>query len=73
MTIWAGFVDALEALLFILTQAFGGNLAWAIVAFSLSVRVALLPLTYRIAREAQSEWRKAARTAARPRETAATI
>ncbi len=54
MTIWAGFVDALEALLFVLTQAFGGNLAWAIVAFSLGVRIALLPLTYRIARQAQA-------------------
>ena len=54
MTIWAGFVDALEALLFVLTQAFGGNLAWAIVAFSLGVRIALLPLTYRIARQTQA-------------------
>ena len=54
MTLWVGFVDALEALLFTLTQAFGGNLAWAIVAFSLSVRIALLPLTYRIARETQA-------------------
>ncbi len=54
MTIWVGFVDALEALLFVLTQAFGGNLAWAIVAFSLGVRIALLPLTYRIARETRA-------------------
>lgn len=54
MTIWVGFVDALEALLFVLTQAFGGNLAWAIVAFSLGVRIALLPLTYRIARQTQA-------------------
>ncbi len=54
MTIWVGFVDALEALLFVLTQVFGGNLAWAIVAFSLGVRIALLPLTYRIARQTQA-------------------
>ena len=54
MTIWVGFVDALEGSLFVLTQAFGGNLAWAIVAFSLGVRIALLPLTYRIARETQA-------------------
>ncbi len=54
MTIWVGFVDALEALLFVLTQAFGGNLAWAIVAFSLGVRIVLLPLTYRIARQTQA-------------------
>ncbi len=54
MTIWVGFVDALEALLFVLTQAFGGSLAWAIVAFSLGVRIALLPLTYRIARQTQT-------------------
>jgi YidC/Oxa1 family membrane protein insertase len=51
MTVWASFVDALEASLLVLTQAFGGNLAWAIVAFSLGVRIALLPLTYRIARQ----------------------
>ena len=54
MTIWVGFVDALETLLFVLTQTFGGNLAWAIVAFSLGVRIALLPLTYRIARQTQA-------------------
>ena len=54
MTIWVGFVDALETLLFVLTQAFGGNLAWAIVAFALGVRIALLPLTYRIARQTQA-------------------
>ncbi len=58
MTIWVGFVDALEALLFVLTQAFGGNLAWAIVAFSLAVRIALLPLTYRIARDARANGTK---------------
>ncbi len=58
MTIWVGFVDALETLLFILTQAFGGNLAWAIVAFSLSVRIALLPLTYRIARDTRANGAK---------------
>ncbi len=54
MTIWVGFVDALEALLFVLTQAFGGNLAWAIIAFSLGVRIAPFPLTYRIARQTQA-------------------
>ncbi len=58
MTIGVGFVDALEALLFTLTQAFGGNLAWAIVAFSLSVRIALLPLTYRIARKTRANHAK---------------
>ena len=58
MTIGVGFVGALEALLFILTQAFGGNLAWAIVAFSLSVRIARFPLTYRIAREAKANGAK---------------
>jgi YidC/Oxa1 family membrane protein insertase len=52
MAIWASFVDGLEASLLVLTQALGGNLAWAIVAFSLGVRLALFPLTYRIARQA---------------------
>ena len=51
MTVWASFVEALEASLLVLTQALGGNLAWAIVVFSFGVRIALLPLTYRIARQ----------------------
>jgi YidC/Oxa1 family membrane protein insertase len=50
MMVWSSFVDAFEASLLVLTQAFGGNLAWAIVVFSFGVRIALLPLTYRIAR-----------------------
>ncbi len=52
MAIWASFVGAFEASLLVLTQALGGNLASAIVVFSLGVRLALLPLTYRIARQA---------------------
>ena len=53
MNLWTAFVDLLEAGFFVLTQAFGGNLAWAIVAFALGVRLALLPLTYWVARRGQ--------------------
>ena len=53
MTVWGTLVDVLEAGFFVLTQAFGGNLAWAIVALALGVRLALLPLTYWVARRSQ--------------------
>lgn len=53
MNVWTAFVDVLEGGFFVLTQAFGGNLAWAIVAFALGVRLALLPLTYWVARRGQ--------------------
>ncbi|MFT3869760.1 MAG: YidC/Oxa1 family membrane protein insertase [Nibricoccus sp.] len=40
----------LTALLSYLVQTFGGNLGWAILALSLGIRVALLPLTLRLSR-----------------------
>jgi YidC/Oxa1 family membrane protein insertase len=55
MSVWTAFVDVLEAAFFVLTQAFGGNLAWAIIAFALGVRLALLPLTYWVARRGQAQ------------------
>jgi YidC/Oxa1 family membrane protein insertase len=42
--------ESLLALLAYLAHQFGGSLGWAIVALSLSIRVALLPLTLRLAR-----------------------
>ena len=41
------------ALLAYLVQLFGGSLGWAILALSLGIRVALLPLTIRISRRMQ--------------------
>lgn len=40
----------LTAVLSYLVQLFGGNLGWAILALSLGIRVALLPLTLRLSR-----------------------
>src|SRR5262245_32890334 len=40
-------------LLAILTQSFGGSLGWAIITLSLGIRVALLPLTIKLARRAR--------------------
>jgi YidC/Oxa1 family membrane protein insertase len=45
--------SSLVALLTHLAQFFGGSLGWAIVALSLGIRVALLPLTLRLARRAR--------------------
>jgi YidC/Oxa1 family membrane protein insertase len=41
---------SLAALLVYLTQCLGGSLGWAIVALSIGLRVALLPLTLRLSR-----------------------
>lgn len=42
--------DSLLALLAYLAQQFGGSTGWAIVALSVGIRVALLPLTLRLSR-----------------------
>ena len=44
--------DLLAATLTYLVQLFGGSLGYAIVALSLGIRVALLPLTIPLARRA---------------------
>jgi YidC/Oxa1 family membrane protein insertase len=44
--------NTLVSLLTNLAQCFGGSLGWAIVALSLGIRVAILPLTLRISRRA---------------------
>ena len=53
MGLWTAFVDLIQSLLFAATQACGGNLALGILAAGIGLRLALLPVTYRIAREAQ--------------------
>ena len=47
--LWSGFVGIFQVSLFALTQFYGGQLGAAIVSFSLLARVALLPLTVRLA------------------------
>lgn len=54
MGIWATFIELLQAGLFFLTQVSGGSLAVGIIALSLTVRLALFPLTYRLACRARA-------------------
>ena len=45
--------DMIISLLAALAHSFGGSLGWAIITLSLGIRVALLPLTLRLARRAR--------------------
>jgi YidC/Oxa1 family membrane protein insertase len=58
MGVWDRLVMLLVAALVTLAQAYGGNLGLAIIALSLSVRLALLPLTLRMAQRAQGRQTK---------------
>lgn len=49
MSLWSAYVGGITTLLLALSQAYGGSLGWAIVTFSLLARIALLPLTLRLA------------------------
>jgi YidC/Oxa1 family membrane protein insertase len=49
MELWSGFVDLIYTALAALAMSFGGNMGLAIGALSLSFRLALLPLTLRMA------------------------
>jgi YidC/Oxa1 family membrane protein insertase len=49
MLLWSPFLDLLRAALFALAHVCGGSLGGGIVVLSLIVRLALLPLTYRLA------------------------
>ena len=49
MLFWSPFLDLLRATLFALAHVCGGSLGGGIVVLSLIVRLALLPLTYRLA------------------------
>jgi YidC/Oxa1 family membrane protein insertase len=49
MPFWSDFVDLLYATLFGLSVVFGGNMGYAIAVMSFTFRVALLPLTLRLA------------------------
>src|SRR5215475_7594247 len=54
MVIWNGFVGLIATILFALTQIYGGSYGLAIITLSLTLRLALLPLTISIARRAIS-------------------
>lgn len=49
MAMWAEFVDLIYVTLFCVSTAFGGSMGWAIAVVSLVVRLALFPLTLRLA------------------------
>lgn len=53
MFIWSNVIQALVMLLVTLAQVYGGNLGLAIITLSLVARLALLPVTLRLARRAQ--------------------
>ena len=50
--IWSAVLDAVRALVFIASQACGQSVGGGILVVSLAVRIALLPLTLRLARQA---------------------
>ena len=54
---WAMFLEVFQVGLFSLTQFYGGHLGWAIVSFSLLARLALLPVTVRLALRARAHAR----------------
>jgi YidC/Oxa1 family membrane protein insertase len=49
MLIWTEFVDVIYATLFLVSTALGGSMGWAIAVVSLVARLALFPLTLRLA------------------------
>lgn len=49
---WTFLVSAVRGALFALAHLWGGSLGWGIVSLSVAVRLALLPLTLRLARRA---------------------
>src|SRR5574341_1262502 len=58
MAVWEHFVGLLGAALFVLAQAYGGNLGLAIITLSLCVRLTLLPVAIRLARRAEARQAK---------------
>jgi YidC/Oxa1 family membrane protein insertase len=49
MALWAEFVDLMYVTLFCVSTALGGSMGWAIAVVSLVTRLALFPLTLRLA------------------------
>lgn len=57
-TLWTAFLEIFEVGLFTLTQFYGGSLGAAIISFSVLARLALMPLTVRIALRARVHARR---------------
>jgi YidC/Oxa1 family membrane protein insertase len=57
MLLWSSFLELLRVLLFAIAHVCGGSLGGGIVALSLIVRIALLPLTLRWALQARAHQR----------------
>lgn len=57
---WAGFVELIRMAIFAAAHVCGGSLGAGIVAVSIVVRVALLPVTLRLARQAREQQRRIA-------------
>jgi len=57
---WSGFVEIFRAAIFTSAHLFGGSLGGGILLVSFAVRLALLPLTLRLARRAAVQQRKVA-------------
>ena len=57
---WAGFVELLRAAIFAAAHVCGGSLGGGILLVSVGVRLALLPLTLRLARRARDQQAKLA-------------
>lgn len=53
--IWSLFVGYLQTVLFVLAHLYSGNISLAIITLSFMVRLALLPLTLRLARHSQQQ------------------
>src|SRR5574339_680752 len=53
--LWSLFVGSIQTALFVLAHLYGGNVGLAIITLSFLVRLALLPLTLRIARRSQQQ------------------
>src|SRR5512138_1033641 len=53
--LWSLFVGYLQTGVFLLAQVYGGNISLAIITLSLMARLALLPLTLRLARRSQQQ------------------
>lgn len=53
--IWSLFVGYLQTVLFVLAHMYGGNISLAIITLSFMVRLALLPLTLRLAHRSQQQ------------------
>lgn len=51
---WTTTVEILQAAIFSLSHVLNGSLGWAVVTLSLTLRLALLPLTLRLARRAMA-------------------